>query len=61
MHITLLDRDTELAETVLARPPRVLGWLMAVAALLVAGAATWAYVTPVDTVVRADVRVRPST
>jgi HlyD family type I secretion membrane fusion protein len=58
MHITVLDRDTELAETVLASPPRVLGRMAWLFALILAASFAWAYLTKVDKVVTSAARVR---
>jgi multidrug resistance efflux pump len=58
VHLTTLDRDTELAETVLLRPPRALGIVATALVTLLATGAVWAWYTPIDTIVDAPLRVR---
>src|SRR5258706_15165791 len=60
MRIVLLARDTPLAETLLARPPRVLSALALLAGGLLAAAGALAFFARVDLGVTAPVRVRPS-
>jgi multidrug resistance efflux pump len=60
MRIVLLDPDTPLAETLLAKPPQVLRSMALLAGGLLAAAAAWAYLARVDLGVSAPVRIRPS-
>ncbi|HVE38950.1 MAG TPA: HlyD family efflux transporter periplasmic adaptor subunit [Planctomycetota bacterium] len=59
MRIILLDPKTPVAETLLAKPPRVLGMLAAVAGALLAASAVGAFFAWVDLGVSAPVRIRP--
>jgi multidrug resistance efflux pump len=59
MRIILLDPKTPVAETLLAKPPRVLGTLAAVAGALLAASAVGAFFAWVDLGVSAPVRIRP--
>ncbi|HYE06942.1 MAG TPA: HlyD family efflux transporter periplasmic adaptor subunit [Planctomycetota bacterium] len=61
MHLTVLDKETELAETVLASSPRVL-WIVAGALMaIVVAAVVWSYATTIDLVVTSPSRVRTAT
>lgn len=59
MRIVLLDPDTPLAETLLAKPPRVLSAVALLSGGLLAAAAAWAFFARVDLGVSAPVRIRP--
>jgi multidrug resistance efflux pump len=59
MRIVLLNPDTPLAETLLAKPPRVLGALALLSGGLLAAAAGWSFFARVDLGVSAPVRIRP--
>lgn len=61
MRLVMLKRNTELADAVLTRPPRVFGWIAGLLAVLIVSAVAWAYWTQVDLIVRAPTRVRPVT
>jgi len=60
MRIVLLDPNTPLAETLLAKPPRVLGSLALLCGALLVVAAAWTFFARVDLGVSAPVRIRPS-
>ena len=61
MRLEHIHRGTLFAESELARPPRVLAWVAGLLGALLATAVAWAYVAQVERVVRARVRLRPST
>jgi len=60
MRIVLLDPNTPLAETLLARPPRALGSLALLAGGLLAAMTAMAFFARVDLGVTAPVRIRPA-
>lgn len=59
MRIVLLDPDTPLAETLLAKPPQVLRALALLSGGLLVAAAAWAFFARVDLGVSAPIRIRP--
>src|SRR5262249_44961556 len=59
MRIVLLDPNTPLAETLLARPPRVLAAGAMLSGAMLGVAAAWTFFARVDLGVSAPVRVRP--
>ncbi|MBA2480215.1 MAG: HlyD family efflux transporter periplasmic adaptor subunit [Planctomycetes bacterium] len=61
MHLTVLDKDTELASTVLASSPRILRIVATVLIALLAATAIWAFATSIDLVVKTTSRVRTAT
>lgn len=61
MRFVVLDRETELAEAVLATSPRALTITMTILALLLAAALLWAFLAQVDVVVTCTARVRSTT
>jgi hemolysin D len=58
MAIVIVDKNTELSETILLAPPRILGRMVLIGVLLLIAALVWAYVTEVDHVVKSPARVR---
>lgn len=59
MHIKILNQDTELAETVLAKPPKIFAVIVVSVTVLLIGAVAWAHFTEIDIVVKAPIRIRP--